>query len=61
MRMTRERKEAKRGELEKICRAREKIAGAQEQTIVMETSTILCNEVSGLNSSELCRARLTWR
>ena len=41
VRVTRERKEAKREEFEKMCRPREKMAGAQEQIIVIEISTML--------------------
>ncbi len=41
MRITRERKEAKGEEFEKTCRHKEKMAGAQEQIIVIEISTML--------------------
>ena len=39
--VTRERKEAKGEEFEKTCRHKEKMAGAQEQIIVTEISTML--------------------
>ena len=39
--ITPDRKEAKREEFERMCRPREKMAGAQEQIIVIEISRML--------------------